>query len=57
MIHEELSREIIGAAMEMRTIHNLAKSLRPFTVLCHVERSRDISCLSLLIRAIRVIRG
>ena len=28
MIRKELSRDIIGAAMEVRTTHNLAKSRR-----------------------------
>ncbi len=47
MIHEELSREIIGAAMIVKTTHNLAKSRRPlpvFVMSSEVETSLDSDC-------------
>ena len=47
MIHEELGRDIIGAAMEVRTTHNLAKSRRrlpAFVVSREVEASLDFDC-------------
>jgi hypothetical protein len=47
MIHEELSRDIIGAAMEVRTTHNLAKSRRrlpAFVMSSEVEASLDSDC-------------
>jgi hypothetical protein len=47
MIHEELSREIIGAAMVVRTTHILAKSRQPlgvFVMSSEVETSLDSDC-------------
>jgi hypothetical protein len=44
MIHEELSRDIIGAAMVVRTTHILAKSRQPlgfFAMSSEVETSPD----------------
>jgi hypothetical protein len=43
MIHEELRREMIGAAMEMTTPETGGAISRQVNVFCHVERSRDIS--------------
>jgi hypothetical protein len=44
MIRKELSRDIIGAAMEVRTTHILAKSRQPlglFAISSEVETSPD----------------
>jgi hypothetical protein len=47
MIRKELSRDIIGAAMEVRTTHNLAKSRQPlgvFAMSSEVETSPGSDC-------------
>jgi hypothetical protein len=44
IIHKELSGKIIGVANQMKALAIGGAAARGITSVCHVERSRDISC-------------